>query len=74
MERNNLARQATELPFPLKPQKAETLGTITLGLERLNELISRVPDVPNGLINLQAWRVVIVAENESKWGACDADV
>jgi len=60
--------QATELPFPLKPQKAETLSTKTLGLERLNELLSRVPDMPNGLINLQAWRVVIFAENESKWG------
>ena len=55
-------------------QKAETLSTMTLGLEWLKELISRVPDVPNGLIDLQAWRVVVGAEEESEWWACDADV
>ena len=31
---------------------------MTLGQEWIKELVMRVPDVPNGLIDLHAWRVV----------------
>ena len=47
-------------------QKAETLDTMVLAQEWMKELSSRA-DAPRGLVDLQAWRVVVGDDGGGEW-------
>ena len=72
MERTNSAAGHINSRFR-SCQKAETLDTMVLAQEWMKELSSRA-DVPRGLVDLQAWRVVVGDDGGGEWWGCDADV
>ena len=65
MERTNSAAGHINSRFR-SCQKAETLDTMVLAQEWMKELSSRA-DAPRGLVDLQAWRVVVGDDGGGEW-------